>query len=81
MAHSVCIENRTGGILSGIENVVSASEDMINLQSTEGSLCIFGKGLKIQKFNIGDGSLTFEGSVDTIKYMAAKLPVFKRIFK
>jgi len=81
LPHAINLEARSKAVLSGVENVLGASEEIVNLVSSEGTLSIFGKGLKIQKFNIEDGTLVLEGSIDSIKYAAVKAPLLKRLFK
>ncbi len=72
---------REKGSLTGIEKVVSSCDTSLNLISTCGNLLISGEKLKIIKFNASDGTLDFEGSVQSVKYSGAKQPLFKRIFK
>jgi len=79
--HSIILQSRNKATLTGIENVLGASEEIVNLVTTDGTLSLFGKALKIQKFNIEDGSLILEGSIDAVKYAAVKAPLLKRLFK
>jgi len=81
MQHSLELFARNKVIMTGIENVTSSTEELINLITTEGALELRGKGLKIQKFNVQDGSLTVEGTLDSFKYAAVKAPILKRLFK
>ena len=81
MQHSLELFSRSKVIMAGVENVASSTEELINLITSEGALEIRGKGLKIQKFNVQDGSLTIEGTLDSFKYAAVKAPILKRIFK
>ena len=47
----------------------------------EGGLTITGADLKLEKYSVEDGNLTFSGRVNALKYAGAKVPLVKRIFK
>lgn len=79
--HSFECKERSECYMHGIEKVVSSSESTILLLSSRGAMEINGKKLKIIKFDISDGTLSFEGDIDVIKYNAAKVPLLKRLFK
>lgn len=79
--HSVTMLNRAKISMTGIEKVVNSSPTQLNVISSEGALTILGKELKIEQFSVSDGTLELTGSLDSVKYMAAKTPVLKRIFK
>lgn len=81
LTHSVCIADRMSGAVEGVTKVVSAYPDAINLLTSKGGLTLTGKNLKILKFDVGDGSLKFEGEVTGLKYDAPKKPLLKRLFK
>lgn len=81
MTHSVCISERKNGTVEGVTKVVSAYPDAVNLITSKGGLTLSGKDLKILKFDVGDGKLSFEGELNGIKYDAPKKPFLKRIFK
>jgi|GEM_PF-1510554 len=80
-AHTVTLVSRSKVSLTGVENVLGASEEIVNLVTTEGTLSLFGKDLKIQKFSIEEGLLVLAGTIDCIKYAAIKMPLLKRLFK
>lgn len=79
--HSLTLENRAKGSMTGISEVLSYGENELCLNTSEGLLTLTGKQLKIIKYNTEDGSLAFSGSVDAVKYNAKKPPIIKRIFK
>ena len=79
--HTATIENRSRVTLNGIEKVINSSDEAINLLTSGGGLNISGKNLKIQKFNIDDGTLVLEGTVDSLRYSVMKAPLLKRLFK
>lgn len=75
------ISCRQNGNMTGIEKVISSCETALCLVSACGNMTINGEKLKIVKYNADDGTLTFEGTVNSIKYSGAKQPLIKRIFK
>lgn len=79
--HAVRLEGRTGGFVSGVEKLVSATADALSLVTSEGGLTITGADLKLEKYSVEDGNLTFSGRVNALKYAGAKVPLVKRIFK
>ena len=79
--HSITIEGRNKGLLSGVNKVVSASPEEIYLLTGRGGLLIKGKELKISSFSEESGALSFDGTVDKIEYDKIKQSFFKRIFK
>lgn len=80
-SHELKITGRNKGILTGIEKVISSCETALCLVSSCGNLNIAGEKLKIIKFNADDGTLDFEGTVNSMKYSGARTPLLKRIFK
>jgi sporulation protein YabP len=79
--HSVYLENCQKGVLTGVSKVVSSNDTMLVLETGAGGMTVSGSGLKINKFDVNEGSLSFEGTVGSIRYSAAKLPFLKRIFR
>ena len=79
--HSFEVKDRKSCTMTGIEKIISSSQSGILLTSSCGGMEISGKELKILEFNAESGALSFEGTVDGIKYTAAKVPLLKRIFK
>lgn len=79
--HSLSVLSRASGSVSGVEKVISSCDTSLSLATSAGGMIISGNGLKIVKFSVDDGTLAFEGTVNNIKYSAAKAPLIKRIFK
>jgi len=78
--HSLNIENREKGQLTGVIKVVSSNDTQLVLETSQGGLQLSGNGFKIIKFNADEGYLSFEGITNAIKYSAAKVPLLKKIF-
>ncbi len=79
--HSFSVDNRTSCNMSGIEKVISSSEERIIVVSSCGEMEIRGKKLKISKFDVDDGTFCFDGEIDGVGYSAPKVPLLKRLFK
>lgn len=79
--HTLTLENRAKGSMTGVSEVLSYGEDELCLNTGEGLLTLTGKQLKIIKYNTEDGSLAFSGNVDSVRYNVKKPPLLKRIFK
>lgn len=80
-SHELHIFCREKGNLTGIQKVISSCDTSLVLVSDCGNLTVAGEKLKIVKFDADAGTLSFEGTVNSIKYSGAKQPLLKRIFK
>lgn len=79
--HTFTLENRKRALMTGVIKVISSNETCLLLETSDGGLSVVGEGLKINKFDVDSGQLTFEGVVNKMQYSAAKAPLLKRIFK
>lgn len=79
--HGFEVKDRNFCNMYGVEKVVSSSENLIDVVTFQGGMEINGKNLKINRFDVNDGTLTFEGEIDCVKYSAPKTPLLKRLFK
>jgi len=79
--HSIILDNRKKAQLTGVTKVVSATASRISLDTSMGGMLIEGSDLAISKFSDGDGTLSFEGGVSLIKYVAAPTSLVKKFFK
>jgi len=78
--HVVNIDNRNKGSITGVIKVISSNATSLILDTSVGGLTLLGSSLKILKFNAEEGFLSFEGTTNSVRYTAAKVPFFKRIF-
>ncbi len=79
--HSVLITDRNQGVIAGVKEVLSYSDELLSLDTTEGKMLVLGKNLKIVKFSTQERNLSFIGFVNQIKYSMPSVPLLKRIFK
>lgn len=80
-SHSFSVTDRKKATMTGIVKVDSSDSQELVLTSALGKLEIKGSELKITRFDEASGDLAFTGKIDGIKYVQAKQPLVKRIFK
>ena len=62
------IDNRAGGTISGIQDVVSFDENQIVLDTDMGLLTIKGKKLHVSRLTLEKGETDIDGSIDSLTY-------------
>lgn len=78
----VTLINRSNLAITGVEKVVSATNNMVNLVVSGSQMCVEGTNLYVAKLDIDQGIIVLEGIVNNIKYGSQKKgPLFKRILK
>ena len=78
----VTLINRQNLAITGVEKVVSANSEVVNLLVSGSKMCIEGQNLYVAKLDIDQGIVVLEGLVDGIKYGSPKKqPILKRMFK
>lgn len=78
----VTLINRQNLAITGVEKVVSANSEVVNLLVSGSKMCIEGQNLYVAKLDIDQGIVVLEGLVDGIKYGSPKkAPILKRMFK
>ena len=66
--HAVSLMEREKLTLSGVKEVFSFDEQLIELETSRGYLDIRGEELHIIKMNIDDGDIVVEGKIDELIY-------------
>lgn len=66
--HTLSLVERERLTLSGVKEVFSFDETLIELETSKGYLDISGEDLHIIKMNIDDGDIIVEGNVCNISY-------------
>ena len=82
--HKLVMENREKLCLWGVEDVESFDDDKIIAYTTEGTLTVEGRGLKINRLTVEDGELEVFGRVDSLVFRVggkAEGGFFGKIFK
>lgn len=83
---NIYLENREYLKITGVEQVESFNENIIEVYTTKGAINIKGSNMHINKLNVDDGTLKIEGKIDSIIYSnksasTDKKGFFKKIFK
>ena len=66
--HTLTLVDREKLSITGVTEVFSFDEELIELETGKGYLDIKGDGLHIIKMNIDDGEMVVEGMVDELIY-------------
>lgn len=66
--HVINMIDREKLSLTGVNDVFSFDEDMIELETSQGYIDIKGEGLHIVKMNLDNGEMIVEGFVDELVY-------------
>lgn len=80
-AHSITLENRKKMMLTGIVEVVSATDKTVIAKTMEKTINITGEELRVAKLNLEEGLLIIEGLVESFKYLGQSKGFFKKVFK
>ncbi len=68
MNHHLLLEDREHLTVSGVEEVESFDENVIVMDTAQGTLIIRGEGLHIEKLSLDGGDLKVEGMVESLAY-------------
>lgn len=66
--HSLNLTEREKMVVSGVKEVFSFDEQLIELETSKGYLDIRGENLHIIKMNIDEGDIAIEGTVSEMIY-------------
>ena len=85
--HSVTVNGRKSGVITGVKDVISFDLRSILLETEYGMLNIKGNNLHINRLLVEKGELSIDGTIDNIGYTAVNTPakkgesVLTRLFK
>lgn len=79
--HKIILDNREKLCIAGVKKVLSINTEMVNCLLDSNNLCIVGHNLHMEKLDVESGNIEISGQIDSIKYLAQKQSIFKRIFK
>lgn len=66
--HSITINNRKGGVITGVKDVISFDLKSILLETECGMLNIKGNNLHINYLLVDKGELSIDGTLDAFAY-------------
>lgn len=84
--HSLILENRQDGRVTGVRDVSAFDEKEILLFTEAGKLIIKGEQLHIKQLNLEKGEINLEGKVDSLTYLSKNTDkkeesLLKRMFR
>lgn len=85
--HSVTVNGRKTGVITGVKDVISFDLHSILLETEYGMLNIKGNNLHINRLLVEKGELSIDGTIDNIGYTAVSTSAHKgesvlaRLFK
>lgn len=68
LPHQIILEGRNSLTVTGVEEVVSFDETIIEMVTVKGTLVVRGEELHIEKLSLDGGDLRVEGTVDSLTY-------------
>ena len=83
--HSLMLENRQNGRITGVKDIKSFDEKEILLFTQAGKLVIKGEQLHVKRLNLEKGEIDLEGRVDNLCYLSKNAdnrekPLLRRLF-
>lgn len=84
--HSLTLEERKSGKLTGVQDVHSFNENEILLLTDAGKVLIKGEQLHVKGLDLERGEAEIEGKVNSISYLTKNAqkkeePLLKRLFR
>ena len=84
--HSLMLENRQNGRITGVKDIKSFDEKEILLFTQAGKLIIQGEQLHVKQLDLEKGEVDLEGKVDSLTYLSKNTDnrdesLFKRMFR
>lgn len=70
--HGITLLNRSKMTITGVLDVISFTDDKIDLKTNMGRLIIKGKKLNINKLNTDVGDLDITGEIEMMEYINKK---------
>ena len=81
LSHLLELSNRKSLHISGVLEVIAATDKMINLSTNAGPLMINGSDLKIKNLNNADKKIEINGEINELKYSDRKKKFLEKVFK
>lgn len=72
LSHSILLEERDRGKLTGISDVKSFDEKLIVLAAACGTITIKGEKLHVEQLNLDQGQVELTGRIDSLAYTEEK---------
>lgn len=77
----ITLTNRQTLNILGVTKVSGVSPSEVMLEMEGDRLLITGEGMEVQTLDVENKVLTILGKINSMKFLGAKVPLLKRIFK
>ncbi|HIV01263.1 MAG TPA: YabP/YqfC family sporulation protein [Candidatus Caccopulliclostridium gallistercoris] len=81
MQNVITLTNRQTLNILGVTKVSGVSPSEVMLEMEGDRLLITGEGMEVQTLDVENKVLTILGKINSMKFLGAKVPLLKRIFK
>ena len=81
MQNVITLTNRQTLNILGVSKVSGVSPSEVMLEMEGDRLLITGEGMEVQTLDVENKVLTILGKINSMKFLGAKVPLLKRIFK
>ncbi len=80
MPHKICFEQRRLGTITGVKDVISFDEALVQVETVMGVLTVAGSQLQVKRLSVEQGEMELQGNVDKLSYSESKQEKGKRLF-
>lgn len=68
MNHKICWEQRKSGMITGVKDVISFDENVVQVETVMGVLTVAGSQLQVKRLSLDLGEMELEGNVEKLSY-------------
>ena len=68
MQHSFSVSDRSSMQLTGVSEVLSFDETLVQLKTVCGNMSISGKDMRVHSLEVEKGHITLSGQIDSVAY-------------
>ena len=72
--HKVILNDRSGGVLNGIKDILAFDVSEILLETEQGMLMIKGNDLHVKRLTLEKGEIDISGRIDSLLYSDVNKP-------
>ncbi len=72
LPHKLILEERKKLNLTGVTEVIHFDEEVVELNTALGVLCVTGTGLRLKCLSLEDGAVVIQGDLSSLSYEEGK---------
>lgn len=80
LPHKICWEQRRQGTITGVQDVISFDESLVEVETVMGVLTVAGSQLQVKRLSVEQGEMELEGNLEKMTYSESKQEKGKRLF-